>query len=169
MAGGCAALLLPGIARGQVGPKSPRLGILRYGTPNDDAGLEPLLSGLRALGYTDGKNITLEYRYAEGRADRLAMLATEIAKSNPDMMLALGGDIAPYVRDTSKTIPIVFSVSADPVKLGLVASLNRPERNATGVTFLHDELGAKRLQLLKEAAPKVTHVAFLWNPKSSRQ
>lgn len=164
LAGSSAALLLPGIARGQTAPKSPRVGILRYGTPNDDGGMEPLLSGLRALGYIDGKNIALEYRYAEGHSDRLAGLAREIANSSPDMMLALGGDIAPYVRDASKTIPIVFSVSADPVRLGLVASLNRPERNATGITFLHDELGAKRLQLLKEAVPKVSHVAFLWNP-----
>lgn len=164
LAAGSAALLMPGIAHSQPGPKSPRLGILRYGTPKDDAGLEPLLSGLNALGYSDGKNIVLEHRYAEGHSDRLASLAREIANSNPDVMLALGGDIAPYVRDATKTIPIVFTVSADPVRLGLVASLNRPERNATGVTFLHDELGAKRLQLLKEAVPKVFHVAFLWNP-----
>jgi putative ABC transport system substrate-binding protein len=94
----------------------------------------------------------------------LPELAAEIANSKPDIMLALGGDIAPFVRDASKSIPIVFSVSADPVRLALVASLNRPERNATGITFLHDELGSKRLQLLKEAAPKVSHVAFLWNP-----
>lgn len=164
LAGGGAALLLPRAVRGQAPAKMPRLGILRYGTPKDDAGIEPLISGLQSLGYTNGKTISLEYRYAESHADRLPVLAAEIAASSPDMMLALGGDIAPFVRDATKTIPIVFSVSADPVRLGLVASLNRPERNATGITFLHDELGAKRLQLLKEAVPSVAHVAFLWNP-----
>jgi putative tryptophan/tyrosine transport system substrate-binding protein len=79
-------------------------------------------------------------------------------------MMAFGGDLAPYVRDATPSLPIVFSVSADPIRLGLVASLNRPERNATGVTFLHEELGSKRLQLLKEAVPQTRHVAFLWNP-----
>jgi putative ABC transport system substrate-binding protein len=79
-------------------------------------------------------------------------------------MMAFGGDIAPFVRDATQTIPIVFSVSADPIQLRLVASLNRPERNATGVTFLHDELGSKRLQLLKEVVPGISRVAFLWNP-----
>lgn len=159
-----ATLSLPSLARGQTQPKVPRLGILRYGGANDASGVEPLVSGLQSLGYADGKTIALEYRYAEGHLDRLPQLAAEIAKSNPDIMLALGGDIAPFVRDASRTIPIVFSVSADPVRLGLVASLNRPERNATGITFLHDELGSKRLQLLKAAAPKVSRVAFLWNP-----
>lgn len=164
LAGAGAALLLPRAARGQAQAKMPRLGVLRYGAPKDDAGIEPLISGLQSLGYTDGKSISLEYRYAESHADRLPALAAEIAGSAPDMMLALGGDIAPFVRDATKTIPIVFSVSADPVRLGLVASLNRPERNATGVTFLHDELGAKRLQLLKGVVPSLAHVAFLWNP-----
>jgi putative ABC transport system substrate-binding protein len=144
--------------------KPPHLGVLRYGSPKDDDRIEPFLVGLRALGYLEGKNININYRYAEGNVDRLPLLAAEIAASRPDVMMAFGGDIAPFVKDATQTIPIVFSVSADPVQLRLVASLNRPERNATGVTFLHDELGAKRLQLLKEVAPRISRVAFLWNP-----
>jgi putative ABC transport system substrate-binding protein len=144
--------------------RAPRLGILRYGSPKEDSGIEPFLVGLRALGYREGSNINIDYRYAEGNTDRLPLLASEIALSKPDVMMAFGGDIAPFVRDATQTIPIVFSVSADPIQLRLVASLNRPERNATGVTFLHDELGSKRLQLLKEIVPRISYVAFLWNP-----
>ncbi|MBI5323233.1 MAG: ABC transporter substrate-binding protein [Bradyrhizobium sp.] len=116
------------------------------------------------LGYVDGRTVQYDYRYAGNDAGRLPALAAELAASRPDVMMAFGGDIAPFVRDATQSLPIVFSVSADPVRLGLVASLNRPERNATGITFLHDELGSKRLQLLKEAVPRLSRVAFLWNP-----
>ena len=162
--GGSASVLWTGFGHTQQLAKAPRLGVLRYGLPKDDAGLGPFLAGLRALGYLEGKNINIDYRYAEGNADRLPLLAREIAASKPDVIMAFGGDVAPFVRDATQAIPIVFSVSADPVQLRLVASLNRPERNATGVTFLHDELGAKRLQLLKEVVPRISRVAFLWNP-----
>ena len=109
-------------------------------------------------------DFALDFRHAEGNVGRLPLLAAELVGSKPDVIMAFGGDLAPFVRDATRTIPIVFSVSADPVRLRLVASLNRPERNATGVTFLHDELGSKRLQLLKEAAPQISYAAFLWNP-----
>jgi len=162
--GGSASVLWTGLGHSQQLAKAPHVGVLRYGSPKDDDRIEPFLVGLRALGYLEGKNINIDYRYAEGNADRLPLLAAEIAASRPDVMMAFGGDIAPFVKDATQTIPIVFSVSADPVQLRLVASLNRPERNATGVTFLHDELGAKRLQLLKEVTPRISRVAFLWNP-----
>jgi putative tryptophan/tyrosine transport system substrate-binding protein len=142
----------------------PRLGILRYGTPADDIQIEPFVNGLRDLGYVEGKNIAFDYRHAEGNADRLPGLAADLVGSKPDIMVAFGGDIAPFVRDATQTLPIVFSVSADPIRLGLVAHLNRPGGNATGVTFQQDELGSKRLQLLKEAAARISHVGFLWNP-----
>ena len=158
-----AAIFGAGLAHTQPLPRVPRLGILRYGSPTEDGSMEPFLSGLGALGYFDGKNITIDYRHADGDIERLPRLASELVASKPDVMVAFGGDLAPFVRDATQTIPIVFSVSADPVQLRLVASLNRPERNATGVTFLHEELGSKRLQLLKETAPLVSHVAFLWN------
>lgn len=162
--GSLATLFGASLARTQPLPKMPRLGILRYGSLKEDGGIEPFLKGLESLGYVDGKNITIDYRHADGNPDSLPRLAAELAASKPDIMVAFGGDLAPFVRDATQTIPIVFSVSADPVQLRLVASLNRPERNATGVTFLHDELGSKRLQLLKEAAPLVSNVGFLWNP-----
>lgn len=163
--GGAAAALFWGGAGAQTrGGSPPRLGILRYGRPSSDETLEPFLAGMSALGYVDGKTIAYDYRHADNDEKRLAALATELAATKPTIMMAFGGDIAPYVRDAANSLPIVFSVSADPVKLGLVASLSRPQRNATGVTFLHDELGSKRLQLLKEAVPRVSHAAFLWNP-----
>ena len=113
------------------------------------------------LGYVEGKNIDIEYRYAEGRPDRLPELAEELVRLKPDVMFVLGGDVAPFVRKATQTIPIVYAMSADPVQLGLAASLARPGGNATGVTFLQDELAAKRLELLKEAAPRSRAWRFL--------
>ncbi|HEY0850722.1 MAG TPA: ABC transporter substrate-binding protein [Bradyrhizobium sp.] len=162
--GGVAAVLLSRVASAQTGGALPRLGILRYGAPTGDNTLRPFLTGMNTLGYVEGKTIIYDYRYANNDSSRLAALAAELVATKPNIMMAFGGDIAPHVRDATKSLPIVFSVSADPVRLGLVASLSRPERNATGVTFLHDELGAKRLQLLKEAVPRISNVAFLWNP-----
>lgn len=162
---GVAATLLVGSTAGAQTPAgSPRLGMLRYGSPGDDAALEPFFSAMKALGYIDGKTVDYDFRHAHGDIGKLPALASELVAARPNIMMAFGGDLAPYVRDATTSLPIVFSVSADPVRLRLVASLNRPERNATGVTFLHDELGSKRLQLLKEAIPQIGHVAFLWNP-----
>jgi len=164
VAGGGAALLWYSLARAQGQAALPRLGMLRFGTKKDDEALKPFLDAMIALGYVENKTIQYDYRYAENDAARLKALADELVASKPNIMMAFGGDMAPHIRDATRSLPIVFSVSADPVRLGLVASLNRPERNATGVTFLHDELGSKRLQLLKEAAPRISRVAFLWNP-----
>lgn len=162
--GGTATVLLSGAGRAQTGGEPPRLGILRYGALKDDGALQPFLGGMNALGYVEGKTVIYDYRHADNDRSRLPALAAELIASKPNIMMAFGGDLAPYVRDATKTLPIVFSVSADPVRLGLVASLSRPERNATGVTFLHEELGSKRLQLMKEAVPRIALVAFLWNP-----
>lgn len=161
---GSVAALWSVVARAQTRTAAPRLGMLRYGSQREDGALKPFLSAMSELGYVDGKTVQYDYRYAENDSGRLPALAAELAASRPDVMMAFGGDIAPFVRDATQSLPIVFSVSADPVRLGLVASLSRPERNATGVTFLHDELGSKRLQLLKEAVPRISRVAFLWNP-----
>jgi len=164
LGGAAAALSWRGASAQTRGGPLPRLGILRYGRSSSDEALEPFLAGMSALGYADGKTIAYDYRHADNDEHRLAALAAELVATKPTIMMAFGGDIAPYIRDAARNLPIVFSVSADPVKLGLVASLSRPQRNATGVTFLHDELGSKRLQLLKEAVPRISHVAFLWNP-----
>ncbi len=142
----------------------PRVGVLLYTNPEIDPSIEVVRRGLRDLGYTEGKSLAIEYRYAEGRPERLPQLAAELAQSKPDVILALGGDVAPWAKKATESVPLVFSVSDDPVRSGLVATLGRPGGNATGVTFILDELASKRLELFKEAAPRISRVAFLWNP-----
>jgi putative ABC transport system substrate-binding protein len=102
-------------------------------------------------------------------AERLADLAAVLVREKPDLLLALGGDVAPYAVNATSTIPIVFVSSADPIQLGLAASLARPAGNATGVTLLLDDTASKRLQLLKEAVPARATRCVLMEPGSSRQ
>ena len=132
-----------------------------HSSPQNDPQMAPLRQGLEELGYLDGRNIRLEYRYADGRAEKLPELAAELVNLRPDVIVAIGGDVAPFARQATQTIPLVFAISADPEQLGLVESLSRPGGNATGVTFLQDELASKRLQLLKDAAPQISRVAVL--------
>jgi putative tryptophan/tyrosine transport system substrate-binding protein len=148
----------------QPAAKLPRVGVLLFGTPESDPNVAALRAGLRDLGYVDGKNIALEYRFAEGKPERLAKLAVDLAQERPNLIFALGGDVAPFARTATSTIPIVIVVSVDPVEAGLVASLTHPGGNLTGVTLVSSELAAKRLQLLKEIAPRVSRVGVLWNP-----
>ena len=143
--------------------KIARLGVLLFGTPDTDA-FPAIRRGLSALGYVEGRTIDFEHRYAEGRPERLPDLARDLVRSNPDLIIAAGGDVAPFAKRATGTIPIVIITSADPVQGGLVASLARPGGNVTGVTFVSSDLAGKRLQLLKEAVPGVTRVAVLWNP-----
>jgi putative tryptophan/tyrosine transport system substrate-binding protein len=144
--------------------RRPRVGVLIFSNPQTDPNTEAFLRGMHDLGHVDGQNIAVEYRYAEGKPERFPELAAELVRLKPDVVFVLGGDAAPFVSKATQTIPIVYSISADPVKLGLAASLARPGGNATGVTFLSDELAAKRLEILKEAAPRISRVGFLWNP-----
>jgi putative ABC transport system substrate-binding protein len=116
------------------------------------------------LGYIEAQNIVIEYRYAEGKPDRLRGLARELVAIKPDLIFALGGDVAPSVRVATTTIPIVVAVSNDPVQSGLVASLAHPGGNITGVTFVSSDLAAKRLQFLREIAPNLARLAVIWNP-----
>jgi putative ABC transport system substrate-binding protein len=141
-----------------------RLGVLLYSSPEGDANFRSLLRALADLGYVDGKNLVLEIRAAQGRPERLPALAADLVRANPEAIFSLGGDVTIPVAQATRTIPIVFAASADPVAQGLVASLARPGGNATGVTFLSDDLASKRLEILKEAAPAVTRVAVVWNP-----
>jgi putative ABC transport system substrate-binding protein len=141
-----------------------RLGVLLYSDPQNDPQLAAIRRGLSDLGYVEGRNIVLEYRYAEGRPDRLPILAAQLVVLQPNVILAIGGDVAPIAKKFDEAIPLVFVSSADPEQLGLVASLRRPGGNATGVTLFQDALASKRLELLKEAAPQISRVAFLWNP-----
>ena len=160
-----AALPLPSTAIAQRAAKPlPRLGALLYGTPENDPNLRAFRRGLEDLGYVESRNIVIEYRYAEGRPERLRGLAGELVAAKPDLIFALGGDVAPFARAATSTIPIVMVVSVEPVQTGLVASLARPGGNITGVTFVSSDLAAKRLQFLHEIAPHLERIAVIWNP-----
>jgi len=152
----------PLCAEAQPGGKVARLGVLLLGAA--DPNLDAFRQGLRELGHIEGQNLVIEYRTAEGNAGRLADLAVELVRLKPDVIFALGGDVAPFAKHATRTVPIVMVNSADPVKGGLVASLARPGGNVTGVTALSADLAAKRIQFLKEAAPAISRVGVLWNP-----
>lgn len=126
--------------------------------------VSPFVKGLEALGYADGKNIVIEYRDADGNPERFTEVAQEITRLGPDVIFCFGGDIAPTIKNATRTIPIVVLVSNDPVEAGLVASLARPGGNITGLTQVHDILAGKSIELLKETIPSVSRVAILWNP-----
>jgi len=159
-----ALLALPSIARAQAPPRVARVGVLVFSTPAADPSVPVLRDALRELGWIEGRNLTLEYRFADGQADRLPEQAAELVALKPDLVYALGGDVAPFAKRATSTIPIVAVVSNDPVEAGLVASLARPGGNVTGLTFLLSDLAAKRVQILREIAPKVSVVGILWNP-----
>ena len=142
----------------------PRVGVLLFGTPATDANFASFRAGLTDLGYVEGRNISLEVRGAEGKPERLPDLARELVGLKPNVIYALGGDVAPSIKAVTTTIPVVVTVSLDPVQAGLVGSLARPGGNITGVTLVSSDLAAKRLQFLKEAAPGISRVAVLWNP-----
>jgi putative ABC transport system substrate-binding protein len=148
----------------QQGKRLPRIGVLLFGTPDTEPNLPAFLRGLRELGYVEAQNITIEYRYAEGKPDRLRGLAGELVAIKPDLIFAIGGDVAPSARAATTKIPIVVAVSNDPVQAGLVASLAHPGSNITGVTFVSSDLAAKRLQFLRDIAPSLNRVGVMWNP-----
>jgi len=122
-----------------------RIGILIYGTLENNPSTQALLEGFRELGYVDGQNLTIEYRYAQGRAERLPELAADLVQSKPLVIFAIGGDVTPHVTKATQSIPIIYAMSADPVQLGIAKSLAKPGGNASGVTLLSDQLAAKRL------------------------
>jgi putative tryptophan/tyrosine transport system substrate-binding protein len=154
-------------AEAQQPKKVPRIGYLSATDPaSDSTRIEPIRLALRELGYMEGQNIAIEYRYAEGKFDRAPELAAELVRLKVDLIVVSGGD--PWIRaakSATKTIPIVMvGGGIDPVKAGLVESLARPGGNVTGITILSRELGGKRLELLKEAVPKVARIAVLYDP-----
>jgi len=123
--------------------------------------------GLREMGYVGGRNVALEYRWAEGRPELLPDLAADLVQRQVAVLAAVGGNNSAFAaKRATATIPIVFTSSADPVRVGLVASLSRPGGNVTGVSWFDAELGAKQLQLLSELVPNVTVVALMVNPQS---
>jgi putative tryptophan/tyrosine transport system substrate-binding protein len=141
-----------------------RIGVLIYGSLEHNPSTQALLEGFRELGYVDGQNLTIEYRYAQGRPERLPGLAADLIQSKPAVIFAIGGDVTPHVTKATQSIPIIYAMSADPVQLGIAKSLAKPGGNASGVTLLSDQLAAKRLETFKEAAPPITRVAVVRDP-----
>jgi putative ABC transport system substrate-binding protein len=154
-------------AEAQQPKKVSRVGYLSSTDPTTDSRRsEPIRLALRELGYTEGQNIAFDYRYSQGKLDRLSELAAELVRLKVDLIVVSGGD--PEIRaakNATKTIPIVMvGVGTDPVKAGFIESLAHPGGNVTGITNLGRELGGKRLELLKEAVPKVSNVAVFYDP-----
>jgi putative ABC transport system substrate-binding protein len=156
----------PVVARGQQ-PALPVIGVLSTTSPNvtTTANLAALRHGLEDAGYVEGRNLTIEYRFAEGRYDRLSALAAELVEHPVAVIVSSGAPAAPVVKAATRTIPVVFLFAGDPVAAGLVASLNQPGGNVTGVTFMIAELGAKKLELLRQLS-NATTIAVLINPSN---
>jgi putative ABC transport system substrate-binding protein len=158
-------LFVPLAAQAQQAGKVPRIGFLGSTSPSDaSARLDAFRQGLRELGWAEGKNIVIEYRWAEGRQERFTDLAAELVRLKVDVIIAPISAAALAAKNATTTIPVVMLVVGDPVRLGVVASLARPGGNITGLTSVGDELFPKQLELLKEAVPRVSRVAVLWNP-----
>jgi putative ABC transport system substrate-binding protein len=147
-------------------PGSPVIGILASASPDANATrLETFREGLKAAGYIEGRNVTFDYRWAQGQNDRLPEVAAQLVQRQVAVLVAAGGTASALAAKAATTsIPIVFAIGADPVAAGLVASLNRPGGNMTGVTSLNIEVAPKRLELLREVLPSATTMALLVNP-----
>jgi len=160
-----ALLAAPRAVQGQTPTRVPRIGYLGSSSPSlEPHYVEAFREKLRDLGYLEHKNIVIEYRWAEGRDDRLPSLAAELVRLKPDVIVTTGTPGALAAKQATAAIPIVMASAGDPVRSGLVASLARPGGNVTGFTIMGPELEAKRLGLLKQAVPKLSRLAVLWNP-----
>jgi ABC-type uncharacterized transport system substrate-binding protein len=156
-------LITPLEADAQPAGKIPRIGILRSGSPSDPL-LDAFRQGLRELGYDEGRNISIEYRWADGRDERLRELAADLVRLKVDVIVAGAGAVEAAMQAT-QVIPIVMpNTAGDPVRRGLVTSLARPGGNITGLTSQSGELPGKWMELLKETIPGLSRVAVLWNP-----
>src|SRR6266545_5652107 len=163
IAAACVAAPLAAVAQQQAG-KLSRIGVLMNLYPPDANPPQALRQRLRDLGHVEGQNLVIDWRYQLGGSNRLPALAAELVRLKPDVIVA---DVTVAIRaamQATSTIPIVMASSADAVGNGLVTNLGRPGGNVTGVTIMLAEVSAKRLQLLKEAVPRISRVAVLWNP-----
>jgi putative ABC transport system substrate-binding protein len=163
-------ILLAGtvIANAQRSEKIFRIGFLDSSTPSGIAVLvDALRQELRKLGWTEGKNVIIEFRYAEQKPDRLPQLAAELVRLNVDVIVAPAGPSVLAAKEATKTIPIVMTNPADPVGEGMVASLAQPGGNVTGLSSLGVELNTKRLEILKDTIPKLAHVGLLRPPSDN--
>ena len=164
---GGAAAAWPLAARAQQ-PAMPVIGYFSGRSPDAEAPIRvPFLKALEESGFAAGRNVAIEYRFAEGRDERLPALAAELVRRQVAMLVATDRPSALAAKAATATIPIVFTSGLDPVQIGLVASFNRPGGNATGVSLFTTELGPKRLGLLRELLPKPGTIAFVVNPNNT--
>ena len=169
---GLATLILVSahLAEAQQPGKVPRIGFLGNSTADLEANLVgPFREGLRDLGYVEGRNILIEYRWAEGKYERFPTLIAELIALKVELIVTAGTPASLAVKKATTSIPLVMTAVGDPVGTGLVTSLARPGGNITGLTSIAAELEGKRLELLREIVPKLSRVAVLWNPASQFQ
>ncbi len=160
---GCLAVLLaPSVGLAQASGQHPRVGILNAGAVQDDR-VGYVKDELRKLGYVEGRNVVFVHREAEGHLDRLPQLAAELVATNVNVLVAIGPSVFAAKQATNR-IPIVIAFSGDPVGVGVVSNLARPEANITGISLMSSDLAGKRVQLLKETVPHLTRLAALYTP-----
>src|SRR5206468_2277116 len=155
------------VAEAQQPKKVPRIGFLAgSGDPNPPGPwVEAFRQGLRDLGYTEGKNVLVEYRYVEGKLNRIPSLVAELVQLKVDVLVVVALSAIRAAKQSTKTIPIVMVATVDPVATGLIDSLAHPGGNITGLTRLQRELSGKRLELLTEVIPGISRVGVLWEPE----
>jgi ABC-type uncharacterized transport system substrate-binding protein len=166
VAGAMAFVLAPLAGEAQQAGKGWRIGVLGLRSRVLNANFDAFRQGLREFGYVEGQNFVIEYRSADGQPERFPGLATEIVRLKVDLILTRGTSAAVAAKNAARTIPIVMLGSSDPVGTGVVASLARPGGNVTGLSGFTKELAAKRVQLLKEIAPRAARIAVLLNSGS---
>jgi len=163
-----ASFALPCAADAQQAPSRRRIGVL-FANLIPEKGAQAFLQGLQDAGYSEGRDVVIEWHSANGDSDRLSELAARLARRKVDVIVAGATQAAQAAKRGTSTIPIVMALVADPVGSGLVANLAHPGGNVTGLSLMSNKLDGKRLQLLKEAIPRIARVAVLWNPDTPFQ